>query len=953
MKSLISEKLLAIGFVFVGTSVFGANYYLKSGATDFTVPSNYTTNSAGTLVPATLPGSRDQIVLPDDATFSITGGTEAFNVLSGVKRIRPRQNTVLEFVIPDGTTNTLNAAVNWDGDTKVWNASTSDKMIHHFGRMVKNGGGTLILSASGTMKYDGITQNQDYFTAIDLKQGTLKFPQYAVGNMHFGDVTMSEGSTLVTCCNIDNKEAPTHTYVRSFSGAGTVTNESGRASGQLFGTYARNDVVENAFHGRICHPVKLWIQGRITHYGTETGLQLPVTVENNRGHLNGGSARGVYSFENVALFGQSESIQLYGLGGGIHYFGLTDATIGKTMNLYSYTHPAFVDAGSHGGLTFSGNWQVSADSENSAVQKWLVLTGSNSVPCKISGDFMESKFSGKDYATESPRTIFTQKLGSGVWRFAGTRNHGGGFAIEEGTLQFDSIAEKGIASALGRSTNLTAACSVRDPGYEDYAFSLGSTAATAPAAAFEFTGSKSCQCGTRPLVLAGKGGALKASGSGDARIGFGGISARDSGGTTLILDGENKLSNVATGITDGNGVVNVVKEGEGEWFLSGTNTFSGDLRVKSGVLTVQGSKYSWFRFTVKETVNKSQYLAMRQLALYDANGIRQNICLNVNTNKKVLASLNGNVDKYFMDSDWMALAPGSFAFGSDSFLCTFSPEKEQYVDQLFSDIGNTASGGIERFDGVISKGKQCQLTLWKTDGNSISIKRDDSGSWIPFVMRLTNGTPAIVSYDIESFGNDSRMWPKVGSMEASVDGIHWELVELNESGDVIENHEYDLTVPLGESETKKSNRWYSDGTKQTNWDPATGTTPRPGAGFPIRGHADMPTPLQNVRSVSVDTGAILKADDAITISSLKIYGSGSGTIDGFTFAQNGTLDVVFDGEIPSSAAIPGTYVNCNGFANIANWTLKVNGVANNKYFASMKNDGTLVFARRGLVVTIR
>ena len=220
-------------------------------------------------------------------------------------------------------------------------------------------------------------------------------------------------------------------------------------------------------------------------------------------------------------------------------------------------------------------------------------------------------------------------------------------------------------------------------------------------------------------------------------------------------------------------------------------------------------------------------------------------------------------------------------------------------------------------------------------------------------MRLTNGTPAIVSYDIESFGNDTGTWPTVASMEASVDGIHWELVELNESGDIIETHEYDLSVPLGGESVKNSNRWYSDGTKQTNWDPSNGTTARPGAGFPMRSRADMPAPLANVRSVSVNAGAILKADDAITVSSLKIYSSGAGTMDGFTFAQTGTLDVVFEGDIPSSATIPGTYVNCDGFANLVNWTLKVNGVANNKYFASMKNDGTLVFARRGLVVTFR
>lgn len=76
-------------------------------------------------------------------------------------------------------------------------------MHDDWGKIVKKGGGTLILAASGTMKY-GITANQDYFTAIDLQQGTLKFPQHAVGNMYFGDLTMADGTTLVTCGDVSD-----------------------------------------------------------------------------------------------------------------------------------------------------------------------------------------------------------------------------------------------------------------------------------------------------------------------------------------------------------------------------------------------------------------------------------------------------------------------------------------------------------------------------------------------------------------------------------------------------------------------------------------------------------------------------------------------------------------------------------------------------------------------------
>ena len=49
----------------------------------------------------------------------------------------------------------------------------------------------------------------------------------------------------------------------------------------------------------------------------------------------------------------------------------------------------------------------------------------------------------------------------------------------------------------------------------------------------------------------------------------------------------------------------------------------------------------------------------------------------------------------------------------------------------------------------------------------------------------------------------------------------------------------------------------------------------------------MPTPLQNVRSVSVAAGATLKTYDGVEIGKLKVDSAGAGTSDGVTFAENG------------------------------------------------------------------
>lgn len=928
------------------STVYGATYYMNANATDFGVAGGYTLDESGDTPATSTPGATDEVIVPA-GTFAITVPSDSFTTLSGVARVRPSDGAVLEFTADEGVTGTFNAPVNWDGEVAAYN---DDGSIHYYGKLVKKGAGTLVLASSGrTQGTTGL--NQDYTTGIDLQEGTLKLPQHAVGYMYFGDLTMSNGTKLVTCGNITNMNLATFTYLRSLNGDGIITNETTRSKGQVCTPYAREEKIDNVFHGTFCDPAKYWLSGRLVQYGTNTGVTTEIVIEANKGHLNDGYDCGTFSFEDVGVLGPSSCVRFYGNGAGLHYFGADDAEISKDMYLLVTGYPAFIDAGWHGGLTVSGAWNVMGTSTANAVSKWIVLMGSNTVPCTITGEFSDNNWADTDWATGSPRTIFTQKLGSGTWRLAGSRSHGGGFAIEEGTLQFESIAEKGETSSLGLSTNLTTACSVRDVSeyVVDYAFSLGSTNSSAPAAVFEFVGTNSSVSLSRPLVLAGEGGSMRASGADGSRIGFGGVSALGSGETTLTLDGTNTGYNVVTGISDGNGTVSVVKDGDGVWYLSGTNTFSGDLSINAGTLVLLGSRYTWFRLVVKEVGNGGNALSMRQLALYDADGIRQNICLKAN-------SPTGS-SPYYPDSDWEGLEPGYFAFGSDAF--RYSRNDGGDVGEIFSDIGNTASGGTPRFDGETSYGKRFYMKAYALNGSTaLSIQKANSGSWIPFVMRLTNGAPEIVSYDIESYYHSgaTNQWPKIATMEASVDGVAWTPVETNAQGEVLAEHDYDFSIPLGSDDpganAGNANRWYSDGTAQVNWSSTTGTTPRPGAGFPIIGKADLPMPLQNVRSVSVAAGATLRAETDVYIASLKVAADGAGTLEGFTFASDGTLDVEFDGDLPRSAVLPGSYVDCSGIENVAGWSLKVNGSLSNKY-RIRASGGVIRLTPRGAVILIR
>ena len=939
------RKGCALSFAMLTVAVVqGADFTFKSGKSDFTKPENYTVDGKQATE---RPGANDNVIIPA-GTYSLPGHSSSFAILSGVKRVKPSDGTIFEITVAESDTRTFNAPINHNGGFAYNNES-----VRCYGKVVKKGLGTLILAASGktTSVADNTNFNMDYFTQIDLREGTLKLPQHAVGNMYFGDFTMAEGTTLVTCGNMtddETKKKAIFTYVRSINGNGIITNETGRSGGQTFSPFPRDEIVENVFRGRICHPAKIWLTGRLTQCGNDTGIEEPIVVEGNRGHLNDGKGYGTYSFDNVGLLGPATDVRLYGLGGGIHYFGLTDAIINKAMNLYSYEHPAFVDAGSHGGLTFSGDWYVAADSANSAVQKWLVLMGSNSVPCVITGDFKDSKFSG-NYATDSFRTIFTKKLGTGTWRLAGKRTHGGGFAIEEGTLQFESIAEKGVNSSLGRSTNLTIACSVRNPEQVEYAFSLGSMNANASKAVFDYVGQEDATCTSRPLVLVGGGGCLKAS---DGRLTFGGVSARDANSSpTLTIDG-NGVKNELRNVTDGadGAKVNIVKDGNGEWILSGEQDFSGDLHVKNGTLTINDAKkYTWFRFTVKETGNAGAFLSMRQLALYDAKGVRQNICLSVKA-----APVQNSSTTFWPDSNVLDLLPGGFAFGSQSI--RFRANPDYYADQLFSDVGNTANSGIKRYDGVVSYGRNFQLNVYNaTEDSPMPIQKTDPESWVPFVMRLTNGVPPIVAYDIESYYNNTATngWPKVAVMEASVDGVNWDLVETNAIGEVVSEHTYDFSIPLG-GKSNNANRWYSNGEAQINWSEEKGTTRRPDVGFKIRSRPAVASlPLQNVRSVSVASGATLRTSDTVAeLKSLKVDSAGAGTIEGFSFASQGMLDVMYSGSKQGTVVLPGTYLSCSGMENISGWRLKVNGAESNSYRIKARN-GRIALVLRGMFITVR
>ena len=198
----------------------------------------------------------------------------------------------------------------------------------------------------------------------------------------------------------------------------------------------------------------------------------------------------------------------------------------------------------------------------------LTFCGSNTVhACVLSGTFPPK--------SNQKNVFYVIKNGTGVWRFADQTSRGslGVIDVENGTLQFDSIAEKGIACSLGYSTNLfqRAHAVTYDNGTPvNYAFVLGGDGTEGT---MEYTGTSVACCSTRPMAIRSKGRFI----SDSARYTLENVYALGEGHKTLTLAGSSDHGNTATDIRDGEGTLDVVKEGSGTWTLRGTNTFTGSL----------------------------------------------------------------------------------------------------------------------------------------------------------------------------------------------------------------------------------------------------------------------------------------------------------------------------------------------------------------------------------------
>jgi hypothetical protein len=209
-------------------------------------------------------------------------------------------------------------------------------------------------------------------------------------------------------------------------------------------------------------------------------------------------------------------------------------------------------------------------------------------------------------------------------------------------------------------------------------------------------------------------------------------------------------------------------------------------------------------------------------------------------------------------------------------------------------------------------------------------------------MRLTNGTPAIVSYDISrGSGSDAegKGHPVYFGLEGSCDGFAWD--ELHAA-----TPEDDHSADSGSAAYK----WMSDGSAFANKN-----TLRPNLGYRLpRTHRELKSrPLANVGKISVSGGATLVANVPIAISNLVLDATSPCTIDGFSFPDDpsATLTIKNMPLTQSCVTLPCTFVNVTGLDNINNWTHAFDVTMPKRCVRVV--DGRIVVAPKGISISFR
>ena len=751
----------------------------------------------------------------------------------------------------------------------------------------KSGAGTLTLSTPHDVYM--------YRAGIEINAGRLRFGDVAEygsedNAISFVSLDVAQGAML------DLNGAAKLNIGRLF-GAGDISNGMDKVSSFV---NIQRDGATSEFSGRLL--------GNILFKANTSSSSILLSGVDSDFHTIRMYEDGSVSVAKIGNAGEPSSIGTNGtvqlLNGGHLVYAGTGETTDKEFPFKDISIPTEIDAGANGDVTFTGRWGYHTAPRR---MRRLFITGSNTVKeCVIAGPWYEMPpNNGTNFAA------YITKKGSGIWRAADNaeRNHRGVWAVEDGILRFDSVAEAGTVCSLGLSTVLfdDVNDAVRhDENAVPYALLLGGEGTEGT---LEYTGSSRAYCSTRPI---GVKGAARLRNATDHDFFWKDVFGVGGGANSLTLDGDSSVAaNRLDTVTNACGTLSIVKDGLGEWTLAGDVAFNGSLEVKKGRLMILRGRTTptWFRWNIMQNFaeyenenegisnGKSNSYAVQvdEFALYSAEGVR----------------LNCNLSQV---DDWTSLGQGQAALMQG--LESTPDNSNRRLSAIFSDTPlSTKYGNL----------KSGQSDVW--------MRPTATNSWIRIVMRLADDSAPVASYDYANLNGSSRPSVYAYSLETSFDGVTWAVVT-----NVMESprHNYE-------------HQWESNGETIT----AKAVRPLP-AGFPLD------VPVRTMRygtlgAVAVSANAELKADirdgGEVEVCGLVVdCDEGIGSFENITFAASGTVDVR---NMPKGGVeLSPTLTGCEGFSNVAGWALTKDGGEPAAKYRMSVSGGKMRIVPVGLVLSI-
>ncbi|MGB8853589.1 MAG: autotransporter-associated beta strand repeat-containing protein [Pirellulales bacterium] len=223
-----------------------------------------------------------------------------------------------------------------------------------------------------------------------------------------------------------------------------------------------------------------------------------------------------------------------------------------------------IDSSGSGPLVFTNGIAITGGTTTITGQKTWTLQGSyvgsaNEIRGLISG-------SGAAAITKS---------GAGTWKLSGTNTYAGITTISAGVLEVTTLANGGVASGIGQTSNAAT-----------------NLVFNAPSATLRYSGTADVTTNRGFTLSSGAGGGATIESSGVGTLSFDNTVAIAYGTTNqtrlLTLGGANSGANTFAKVlaNNGTGTTSFTKAGAGTWILDAVNTYSGTTNVSAGRLQI-------------------------------------------------------------------------------------------------------------------------------------------------------------------------------------------------------------------------------------------------------------------------------------------------------------------------------------------------------------------------------